>query len=520
MLVVFGALVALAVGDASARLARPAAVAGGTLRIAGPTDTSPGDPALARPITYALWYATCAPLMMFADSPGAKGLQARPEAAARPPQISRDGRTYVFTIRKGLRFSDGSPLTAANYAVELRRALNPSMQSGGAALFSDVKRVVVAGPSLRITLRRPSGDLATRLAMPFACPVPVGLPVDPAGVDPKRGSGPYYVARRAGNTVVLERNRYYHGRRPHRVDRIVATIVGDLDDSIRAVESGDADVLGIEVPGDVRDVLAQRYGVNKQQFFRLLGRGTGALVLNTSRPLFRNNVALRKAVNLAVDRAEVLRRTHVSSIWLRPTDQVIPSGFPGWRDYRIYPLDGPDVARARKLAEGNLRGGKAILYAATGAARLDQAQVVLRNLHEIGLDVTVKPISVEALNVKAGIPGEPYDLILADFPITYPDPADILRRDLGGENARKPWGNENFAYFDNSTYNRRLAAANRLIGAARFRAFSRLDAEIMRKQAPWAPLFETTNTLLLSKRVACLKVHPVYIRDYAAMCVR
>ncbi len=503
----------------------PANSTGGTLRIAAPLDLRSLDPGLARPLSYAVWYATCATLMAFSDAPAAQGFHVRPEAAVGPPQVSRDRRTYVFTVRKGLRFSDGSPLRAANFAVALRRVLNPAMQSDGAFLFADVRQVRASGRHLRIRLETASGDLPTRLAMPFACPVPLGFPVDPAGVDLMVGSGPYYIARHVPNKLlVLERNRYYRGTRPHHVDRVVESIGGDLDDDIRAVENGDADVLGIEIPRDVRDVLAQRYGINKGQFFRVRGTYTSALVLNTSQPLFRNNVALRKAVNFAVDRAEVIHQAGASSIWFTATDHIVPRWIPGWRDYHIYPLTGPDLGRARKLAAGNLRGGKAVLYAATGPGLLDQANVIVRNLREIGLDVSVKPMAVDVINVKAGIPGEQYDMILADFPpgapALYPDPAMMLVRLLGGENARKPSGNDNFAYFDEPTYNRRLAATNRLMGAERFRAFSRLDAEIMRKQAPWAPLFEGANTLLLSSRVGCLKVHPVFIRDFAAMCVR
>jgi len=128
MLVVSCALLALAVGGASSRVFGAGAAGGGTLRVATPLDVRSLDPALARPLAAATWYATCATLMTFVDAAGAKGFQLRPEAAARPPRISRDGRTYVFTVRKGLRFSDGSPLTAANFAVALRRVLNPSMR--------------------------------------------------------------------------------------------------------------------------------------------------------------------------------------------------------------------------------------------------------------------------------------------------------------------------------------------------------------------------------------------------------
>src|SRR6516225_3738254 len=80
---------------------------GGTLRVVTPLDLASLDPALARPLSAAIWYATCATLTAFRDAPAPAGLTTRPEAAAGPPEVSLDGRTYVFTIRRGLLFSDG-----------------------------------------------------------------------------------------------------------------------------------------------------------------------------------------------------------------------------------------------------------------------------------------------------------------------------------------------------------------------------------------------------------------------------
>ena len=91
---------------------------------------------------------------------------------------------------------------------------------------------------------------------------------------------------------------------------------------------------------------------------------------------------------------------------------------------------------------------------------------------------------------------------------------------LAGENADKPSGNPHFAYLDVPRFNQEIAAADRLTGTLRFRAFSRLDAEIMREEAPWAPLFEGSATVFVSTRVGCVKMHPVIVRDYAAMCLR
>jgi peptide/nickel transport system substrate-binding protein len=532
------ALVALAAGLALSLGAEDAPSKtggdGGTLLVITPpppngfggTGSSSLDPALtpvqagSRPSV--IWYATCATLMAFPDHRAPEGLMPQPEAAASPPAISSDGRTYVFRVRRGLRFSDGTPLTARNFERALGRVLNPLMGSTGAFLFSDVRRVSARGLALRIELTKPSGDLTTRLALPFACPVPLGFPVDPAGVDLTGvGSGPYYIDRYVPDSViVLKRNRYYRGSRPHHVDRVIVRIGGDIDDDIKAVEDGRADVLLFAIASERRTELAQRYGVNKGQLFRIRGRYTGALVLNTSGALFTNNAALRKAVNFALDRPQIVRAIPSGSLSRTPTDQVMPSQVPGWSDYRLYPVTGADLGRARKLAQGNLRGGKVVLWTIAGPRFPPQAQVVVSNLRAIGLDVEVKPMSVDVLNAKAGIPGAPYDMILAQFALNYPDPADALVRLLGGQNARKPAGNDNFAYFDEPAYNRQMAGADRLSGRARFRAFSRLDAKIMGNQAPWAPLYEESEWLLVSKRVGCLRVQPEVVRDFAAMCLR
>jgi len=103
--------------------------------------------------------------------------------------------------------------------------------------------------------------------------------------------------------------------------------------------------------------------------------------------------------------------------------------------------------------------------------------------------------------------------------VRYPDAADVIVQLLSGENARRPTGNTNLAYFDSGTYNERIAAASRLAGAERTRAYSQLDAGIMRNAAPWAPLYEGSNWLFVSNRVGCVKLHPVSL-DFAAMCLR
>jgi ABC-type transport system substrate-binding protein len=146
--------------------------------------------------------------------------------------------------------------------------------------------------------------------------------------------------------------------------------------------------------------------------------------------------------------------------------------------------------------------------------------VIARELKAIGLEVHVEVLDANVMFAGAGTPGAPYDMILADFDAGYADPGNMIVPLFAGKNAEKPAGNTNLAYFDVPRFNREIAAASRLAGASRYRAFSRLDADIMREQAPWAPLFEGSKAMFVSSRVGCLKMHPVITLDYAAMCVR
>ena len=75
--------------------------------------------------------------------------------------------------------------------------------------------------------------------------------------------------------------------------------------------------------------------MNKSQFFLRPGFTLRALLLNSSRPLFKDNPSLRRAVNLAVNRRELSRRLPAPRAAARSTDQLLPSLLPGFRDARI-----------------------------------------------------------------------------------------------------------------------------------------------------------------------------------------
>ena len=496
------------------------------------------DPALAAGIGgTAIRDTACASLVRYPDSAPPAGYRLVHELAVDLPRISRDGRVYRFQIRKGVRYSTGARVTGRDFEHALERILDPSVRSPlvlEQALFTGIVGAedVVAGRAKTV-----SGVTATRTTIAFRliqadgkflsdltnlCAVPSDLPPDPEGARaPLPSAGPYYVSEyELGKRIVLKRNPYFHGSRPHHVARFEVDLQGgNLDTIIDQVKDGKADwtALSANALGPFAADLAKRYGVNKKQFFVRRGLALRLFVLNTAGPLFRGNARLRRAVNFTVERAALSaqRGPYTGT----PTDHYLSPDFPGYGRVRIYPLVHPNLARARTLARGHVRDGKAVVYVpnnpAVGPGALAQAQILQRDLRRIGLDLTIRQFPASILFQKVQTPGEPFDLAWAGW-FFSPDPwlLDCL---FNGK-----WvGNKagcNWSWFNSARYNRLLNAANRLAGSARTRAFARLDLGLARDAAPAIPYAYDNALTLVSSRTGCIVLNPTL--DLAAVCLK
>jgi peptide/nickel transport system substrate-binding protein len=526
---------ALLIGLASGRsdASRPDATPpkGGTFRVvfAPPEQLDNMDPAIAN--TQASWSLldlTCARLMTYPDKPGRGAYGLAPEVAAAPPKVSRNGKTYTFTLRRTFRFSDGKRVDARAFARAIDRTLAPGLRSLGTRYMEDIvgaravqsgrvghaSGVIARGHRLIIRLVQPLGDFPARTSMPFFCAVPPNLPADPEGRGAFPGSGPYYVDEyRAGQRIVIKRNRYYGGKRRHYVDGFSVDLTASSPQEVLdRIEGGRAD-WGIVPPPlyfAPERRLVEKYGLNKRQFHVRPGFTFRGFVLNTSSPLFRGNLSLRQAVNFAIDR----KAFGAGNLGGRLTDQVLPPSLPGYDDAKIYPLREPNLAKARQLARGHLRGGKAVLYVNDLPLTLGVGQTLKQQLSAIGLDVDVRGIPGPALATRLSTPGEPFDMTFLVTPnVDYYDPYAFLNllfesRFIGRTN----WSN-----LRSPKYDRLLRAASNLRGEARLRAYGRLDVRIARDVAPLAATAYITEPTLVSKRVGCILLRPAL--DLATACL-
>jgi ABC-type transport system substrate-binding protein len=527
-----GLAVVLVVAAASA--GRSGSKDGGTLMIGSPSfdyidPALVPDPVLSTACgtcTTAMWGvedATCAMLYRYpVSAPPTVHYDLVPEVAAGDPAASRDGKTYTFTIRPGFRFSDRAPVTAANYARALQRVLDPAMKSPAARYFKDVASVTAVGNRLILRLTKRVPDLPARLTMPYMCPVPTDLPVTPEGVPaPLPGSGPYYVTEFVRNSrVVLKRNPFYLGTRPHHVNQIVVR-VGDFQvDNTRKVETGDVDV-DLLVPLDLLAEIAAKYGVNKGRFFSIRSADMFYLLMNTERPLFKNNPKLRQAISFAVDRTAYL------AVFGGPfgtrTDSYLPAGVPGYRNVHPYPVRHPDLKKAQADARGHTRSGKAVFYTCDSVLIrcLPHAQHIKEELKQIGIDVEIRSFPVVTYAAKVATRGEPFDLIDFRINVNWVDPSQYIDNLLDGR-LIQPTGNTNLSYFNSAHYNKIIDRARSLIGDARYDAYGKLAVDIARDAAPMVGLAERNTRFFVSRRVGCVRATGVAAHglDFAGVCLR
>jgi peptide/nickel transport system substrate-binding protein len=479
------------------------------------------DPALAHSReSWTLLDTVCARLLRYRDVPPPQGYQLVPEVAAAPPTVSRDGRTWAFQLRVGFRFSNGARVDAEAFAQAIHRTMAPGVDSpawlytqfiaGADAVRSGRARraagVTARGNTLVVRFTREVRDFGAWTTMPFFCAVPPTLPPNPEGVRSFPGAGPYYVREyRPNQRIAIRRNPFYRGSRPHHVDGFDVDLSADSPEAVLdRVQAGKAD-WGYTPPAPAvasSRGLIGKFGLNHSRFYVTPGLGMWLFVLNSSRPLFRANPRLRRAVNLALNRTEFVIRTAEL-----PTDQLVPPLVQGFPDQAIYPPEG-DLRRAQALAEGNLRGGKAILYTPEARTKVGASQECAEQLRAIGLDVEVRPIAefvtTSAYRGRLGNPDEPWDLALVLWNPDFVDPSSYVNLLLDAQSA----GGTNLARFDEAPYVDRMRRADRLQGAARKSAYAKLDLELGRDAAPVVPMGVLNEATLVSARTGCLLLRP------------
>jgi len=517
---------------------------GGTLRINLTEDIDDIDMSISYGATDwgEVWYPAALRLLNYPDAKAPRGSRLAPEAAVAYPKVSGGGRVYDFTIRKGLKLSDGSKVTPKNFVYAIRRALSKKLNSPAGQFVADPagtnivgaeavakqdvpgtpSGVKVRGQHLVITLKKADATFLAKITMPFFQAVSTKLslttPIVNVSGNQLPTGGPYYVAsREPDRSILLKRNKFYKGKRPHNLDSMQFKIGIAIDPGFREVEAGQADAGPIPPAEHAR--LGQQYGVNKGQYRVNPSTCVSWLSLNTANDLFKGNAKLRQAVNFAISRNTMIAQ--YGAFAGQPTDQFLPPGFPGFIQANIYPFRA-NVAKASQLARGNTRSGKAVYYHTRRNPSPAVMEINRADLNKIGIDITPKSFAGFDIYDAMGTRGDAHDLGIGGWCQDYPDPYDYINILMYGGSIQAEHNN-NYSYFNVPSYNKKMERAAKLIGAARLRAYGKLEIDITKNQAPYASWRVSNTREFFSKRVDPKSIiySPIYeITDYAALALK
>jgi ABC-type oligopeptide transport system substrate-binding subunit/tetratricopeptide (TPR) repeat protein len=448
-----------------------------------------------------------------------------PAVAARW-EVADRGTRYVFRLREGLRWSDGTPLTAGGFEYAWKRNLASASRSPVAHLLYVIENARAFGEgeisspdkvgvnalddlTLEVRLEGPTAYLPYLLAHPIAYPLPRWA-VEGHGeawTEPDNlvSNGAYQlVERQRGERWVLTKNPFYKGPFPGNAERVECPVFTDFRPMLEAYAADALDAISMITadPGTIARALA----AHGRELFFTPQPSTYHLVFRAERPPF-DDVRVRRAFVHAVDR-EALVREAWGGQYLPATGGFVPPGMPGHSTGIGLAYD-PERAR-RLLAQADYPAGQGfpkITWLYSGGLADEPVVPFLRRAWRENLGLNLEAQSLEWGVFMERLGRDPAHLTLIAWLADYPDPDALLRVLLHSTEGINPprWHNARFdALVEEAA---RVADQTR-----RMELYQEADRILVAEEAVIMPLSYAQGRILVKPWVTIPRVPPVLMR--------
>ncbi len=413
-----------------------------------------------------------------------------------------DPLTWVVTLRDGVRFHDGRPLTSADVVYTLRSIMDPATASPLRGAYRAVTGIeALDARAVRITTAEPMESFPAQLVVSI---VPEGS--GPGLRTAPIGSGPYrFVESRTDDRIVLARfDGYFRG--PAANPGVVLRILPD--DTMRGLElrHGSVDVVINDIPPDLV------HGLREGGTLRVItapGTDYSYIGLNVQDPVLRD-ARLRRALALAVDRDGIV--TYLRRALATPAAGMLPPG--SWAAAPDLPTFAFDPAAARRALDdagypdpdgaGPRPRLRLTLTISTNELTRLQATVLQENFRAVGVEVEVRQHEFATLFADV-VKGNFQMVTLQWVGGAVADP-DILRRVFHSNQI--PPGGFNRGRYRNADVDRLLDLAGAASGEERRRLYQAVQRRIAEDQ-PYISLWHRTNVAVLQPWVEGLSLGTV-----------
>jgi ABC-type transport system substrate-binding protein len=392
-------------------------------------------------------------------------------------------RVWTFTLRRGVKFHDGSPLTT-DAVVRSFRAI-PGLPGTITAQGDD--KVVLA-------LAVPDANFIQVVAQPYYAVLSPKMLEDPSVVS---GTGPFaYAGWEKRREVILKKNPGYW-RKPAELDEVRFIVLPGQAALLEAVLAGRIDLVDYLVG----NTLKEHRSNPDLKVDSIMGNSTGFLNMNTTKPPF-DDKRVRKAVAMALNPIALTQKFFSGSAGAPASSMVPPTLF---SHFSRLPVNQPEKARAL-LKEAGWDGTKTFVLLEGWAPR-----PYMPDPHGIALEVRK---ALGAVGIRVSVERDPdhyfermdkgdFDLILNGWIADTGDPVEYIYANLHS----KAIGQNNAARWSNPAFDALIDACRTLKGkdlqAKLKEALARVDEEV-----PLVPLFYGPQTAIRNKRVVNYFVHP------------
>ena len=407
--------------------------------------------------------------------------------AAEAWAVSGDGRTWTFRLRPDLRWSDGTPLTAAQFIAGLDAERAANSQAPYSSLLHEITSA--RAPDARtvvLEVARAVPYLPAVLALPVAAPQYV---VADAAGQSVIGNGPYrLLARHPGGKIELERNPHYHSVGSVAIERVTYLTLDDLNTELNLYRAGDLDLTS-EVPNSRIDWL-RKHLPGELRIAPYLS--TYAYVPNLRRlPDLDSRVALA----MSIDRQQITDR--ITGAGEKPALSWVPPGIPGYSPTRFAWAQMPKdelARRARELWAAAMKRGAtpARLTLCTDASanhRRTAVALVDQWRHTLGVDVAIVEMEWKAYLAMRELPGE-CDLIRFGWSADFVDPEAFLALFTSGHA-------QNVAGYSNPAYDALMSKAGVAANAGQRAAILASAERSLLRDAVVIPVFHRVSKRLV-----------------------
>lgn len=476
--------------------AAPAAVkkAGGTVRVAMATEPDNLDPYLSA--------ATDTGSMMDNVFDGLFEGGQKSElvpAVAESYRVSEDGLTYTFTLKKGIKFHDGSDLTSEDVLYSYSKLAGLNGQKPLSSKFAVIEKIDTPD-DYTVVVKLKAKDAAF-LAANIVAIVPKGYE---SSSSKPIGAGPFkFVSYAPGQQLVLEKNgSFYDKERMPSLDRVEFKFMPDANASILALKSGEIDMVpGIATQGALQLGSGFTIVSGPQNMVQLMALN------HTVAPL--NDLKVRQAINHAVDKDAIIK-TVAEGSGVKLGSNMSPA-------MKMYYKEGletryePNVETAKKLLkDAGLENGfkLTITVPSNYKFHVDTAQVIAEQLKKAGIQATIKQIEWSSW-LEDVYNNAKYEATIVGLTGKL-DPHEVLGR-------YETTYAKNFFKFSNSEFDGLVAKGRLEIDEAKRAELYKQAQTILTEQAAAVYIMDPSRNVAMKSKLHGFAMYPVQKYDFAAM---